>query len=93
MPFEFDSVKDAENRSKHSYSLAAAVALFDGRFVEEEDVRFDYMETRFTAIGPIADLDNRLFVAVYTWRDGKRRIISFRKANDREARKYRDNNA
>jgi uncharacterized protein len=87
---EFDPEKDMVNRSKHGFPLIAAQAVFEGPFIEEEDRRYPYGETRFIAIGPIAALDNRLFVAVYTWRDGKRRIINFRKANDREARKYRD---
>ena len=30
----------------------------------------------------------RLHVVVYTWRGGNIRIISLRKANDREARRY-----
>lgn len=52
------------NRRKHGFALPAAQALFEGPFIEEEDRRFDYGETRFIAIGPIAALDNRLFVAV-----------------------------
>jgi uncharacterized protein len=66
---------------------------FDGPFVEEEDARSDYGETRFIATGPVARLDDRICIAVYTWRDGVRRIISFRKANDREIRKYQASHA
>lgn len=90
MTTEFDPEKDMSNRRKHGFGLVAAQALFEGPFIEEEDRRKAYDETRFIAIGPLAALDNRLFVAIYTWRESKRRIISFRKANDREARKYRD---
>ena len=85
---EFDGVKNDENRLKHGLPLAAADFLFDGPYVEEEDARVDYSETRFVATGPVARLDNRICVAVYTWRDGIRRVISFRRANDREIRKY-----
>ena len=73
---------------KHALPLGAAELLFDGPFVEEEDGRRAYGETRFIATGPIASFGERIFVVVYTWRDGARRIISFRKANDREIRKY-----
>ena len=66
--------------------------IFTGPFVKEEDARIDYGETRFVATGPIAALGNRIFVVVYTWRENIRRIISFRKANDREIRKYRASN-
>lgn len=85
---EFDPVKDAENIEERGLSLALAALLFDGPFIEEQDERRDYGETRFIGTGPIAELGDRLFVVVYTWREGVRRIISFRKANDREIRKY-----
>ncbi len=86
----FDPRKDRENVAKHGFSLAAAEAVFDGPYIERVDDRAGYAETRFVALGPIADLRDRLFVVVYTWRGGVRRIISFRKANDREVRSYRD---
>lgn len=86
--FEFDPEKDAINREKHGLPLLVAVDLFDGPFVEREDERHDYGETRFEATGPVARLDDRIHVVVYTWRDGKRRLISVRKANGKEVRKY-----
>lgn len=87
--FEFDSMKDEENRDKHGFGLAAAMLLFDGPFIEEEDRRRNYGETRFIAMGPLSRSDERIYVAVYTWRNGKRRVISFRKANERETGRYR----
>lgn len=86
---EYDPVKDEENRDKHGLPLALAELLFHGPFIEEVDGRHDYGETRFVATGPIAAAGDRIFVVVYTWRDTIRRIISFRKANDREVGKYR----
>lgn len=85
---EYDVDKDAENQREHGLPFAAAEFLFDGPFVEEEDLRGDYGEQRFVATGPIALFGDRIFVVVYTWRDGVRRIISFRKANDPEVDKY-----
>ncbi len=76
------------NSKKHGLPLDAAEFLFDGPFVEEEDRRMPYGETRFIATGPVARFGDRIFVAVYTWRGPVRRIISFRKANDREVRRY-----
>ena len=84
--------KDQDNIRTRGLPLGAAELLFTGPFVEEEDARIDYGETRFVATGPIAALGNRIFVVVYTWRENIRRIISFRKANDREIRKYRASN-
>ena len=86
---EFDPMKNDENLAKHQLPLHFAELVFDEPFVEEEDDRHDYGETRFVATGPIALFGDRIFVVVYTWRDGLRRVISFRKANDRETRKYR----
>lgn len=85
---EYDVDKDAENQRVRGLPLAAAEFLFDGPFIEEEDVRKDYGESRFVATSPIAPFGDRLFVVVYTWRDNVRRIISFRKANDQEIREY-----
>jgi uncharacterized protein len=85
---EYDVEKDEENQRERGLPFAAAEFLFDGPFVEEEDLRGDYGEQRFVATGPIALFGDRIFVVVYTWRDGVRRIISFRKANDREVERY-----
>lgn len=85
---EFDVAKDKENLRKHGFPLEFAELLFEDTFVEEADVRQKYGETRFIATGPIAAFGDRIFVVVYTWRENVRRIISFRKANDREVRKY-----
>ena len=84
--------KDEDNIRTRGLPLGAAELLFTVPFVEEEDARIDYGETRFVATGPIAALGNRIFVVVYTWRENIRRIISLRKANDREIRKYRASN-
>jgi uncharacterized DUF497 family protein len=86
---EFDPVKDTANQRYRDLPLRFAALLFEGPFIEEEDRRGDYGETRIVATGPVAEFGERVYVVVYTWRDGRRRIISFRKANDREIRKYR----
>jgi uncharacterized protein len=85
---EFDPVKDAENRERRGLPLDFAALVFDGPYVEEEDRRVDYGETRIVATGPIDEFGGRICVVVYTWREAVRRIISFRKANDKEIRKY-----
>jgi uncharacterized DUF497 family protein len=50
-----------------------------------EDVRYAYPERRFVALGY---LDGRLHVLCFTPITGGIRVISFRKANQREARKH-----
>ena len=89
MEFEFDPVKSDENIEKGRLPFDFAGLIFQGPFIEEPDLRVDYGETRFVATGPIDELGGRIFVVVYTWRDAVRRIVSFRKANDKEIRKYR----
>jgi len=52
------------------------------------DDRFDYGEVREVAFGYI---QGRLFVCVYADRDAERRVISLRKANKREVKRYGEN--
>jgi uncharacterized DUF497 family protein len=84
---EFDPVKDARNLAKHGISLGDALNFDWNTARIEEDIRFFYGEKRFEATGW---LGSRLYVAVYCTRDGKRRMISLRKANDREFDGYVD---
>ena len=87
--FEVDPEKDAINRRKHLLPLDFGVLVFEDSYIEEEDARFEYGETRFVAIGPIAGTGDRLYSVTYTWRGITRRLISVRKASVREIRKYR----
>ena len=88
-PYELDPLKDEANRLKHRLPLPLGSQVFEGNYIEEQDARFDYGETRFSAMGPVAALGGRICVCVYTWRGAKRRLISFRKANDEEIARYR----
>ena len=81
----FEPAKDKVNRAKHGVSLALAEVLFAGPHFSMADDRFDYGEIREVAFGLIND---RLFVCVYADRHGERRVISLRKANMREVRRY-----
>jgi hypothetical protein len=85
LKFVFDLGKDEANRTKHGVSLALAEVLFDGPHVSMSDDRFDYGETREVAFGLIRE---RLFACVYVDRGTERRVISLRKANQREVRRY-----
>jgi uncharacterized protein len=88
MSFELDPMKDKINRAKHGLPLDLGSQIFDRDFIEEQDIRFDYGETRFVATGPVAALDDRICVVVYTWRGAARRLISLRRANDEEIARY-----
>ena len=86
MQFEWDSDKAAANVSRHgvSFELAMLVFLDDGRLIKLDE-RFDYGEERLITMGHV---DNRLHVVVYTQANDTIRIISARKANKREQRRY-----
>ena len=68
-------------------SLARA-GLFDwATALIRADTRSDYGEARFQALGL---LDMRVHLAVFTIRDDALRIISLRRANRREERRYEE---
>lgn len=88
MRYVFDHAKNIANLAKHGVSLALAEILFAGPYVTLTDDRFEYGEVREVAFGRIND---RLFVCVYTDRDAERRVISLRKANQREVKRHGEN--
>ncbi len=65
--------------------MARAGGVFAGDTLTVVDDRRNYGEIRFITIG---FLDGRMVVLVWTPRDEARRIISMRKANDRERKLY-----
>jgi uncharacterized protein len=80
---DFDPAKDAKNIRKHGISLTRFADMTGHMFVEDE--RFDYGERRFLVFGAI---DGRLHVAVLTYRGQDERIISLRRANQKEQKAY-----
>ncbi|GGC76565.1 BrnT family toxin [Chelatococcus reniformis] len=65
--------------------MARCGEVFDGATITIVDDRPDYGEVRNISIG---HLDGRMVVVVWTPRGAARRIISMRKANDREQAFY-----
>ncbi|WP_088311574.1 BrnT family toxin [Novosphingobium sp. B 225] len=63
---------------------------FDEDPVVFEDIRKDYGEQRFIAVGRIARLPHLI---VYVRRDDKIRLIGFRRAHEKELRRYEQNAA
>ena len=83
--FTFDPAKDAINREKHDVKLDTARALSWKRALIWPDTRADYGEPRQRALVPLGD---RLYFVAFVDRDQERRIISLRKANNRELQLY-----
>lgn len=87
MIFEWDENKNQANIQKHGLDFEMAKVLFDGDLLVVPDLRVEYNEPRFIGYGKI---DNRLVVVVFTERlPGIIRIISLRKANDREQKIFK----
>ena len=86
MDFEWGKEKAEENVIKHGVSFKKATGVFlDNKRLVITDNRFTYGEERFITIGMI---DKRIHVVVYTHKTDKIRIISARKANRREQKRY-----
>jgi uncharacterized protein len=86
MEFEWDDGKEESNRAKHGVLFEYGARVFlDPARIDFEDVRRDYSEERRIVLG---EIDRELFVVIYTPRQEVKRLISARKANDRERRKY-----
>nr|WP_311771999.1 BrnT family toxin [Burkholderia sp. Bp9031] len=85
IPFVFDEAKDLSNRLKHGISLRMA------EFAEWEaacawpDTRRDYGEMRWICLVPIGE---RLHTAIVVPRGRTLRVVSLRKANNREMIRY-----
>jgi uncharacterized DUF497 family protein len=86
MDLEFDQDKRDKTLLERGLDFAQAAEVFEGVYFTGRDERFEYEEERFITIGK---LDASLVVLVWTPRGKVRRIISMRKANDREKAFYK----
>lgn len=88
MEFEWDEAKSERCHRERGFPFADMLPAFSdpGRMVEL-DSRYEYGEERHCLYGRIED---RLFVVAHTVRGETIRIISARKANKREQKRYGD---
>ena len=82
---EWDESKRLANLEKHGIEFAHITAFDWQTAVIVADNRRDYGEQRFSATGLIG---NRLHVVVFSPRGDALRIISLRRANKRDHRKW-----
>ncbi|WP_332770116.1 BrnT family toxin [Phenylobacterium sp.] len=84
--FEWDDAKARSNLAKHGVPFAYAARVFlDPDVVDFDASKPEDGEVRRKAVGVI---EGRLFALVYTARDDVIRIISARRCNAAEARRY-----
>lgn len=85
MRVTYDPVENQRNIAERGLSFDRVAELDWKTALAQEDRRQDYGERRLRVL---AMLDKRLHVAVVTHREGAVHVISFRKANQREVRRY-----
>jgi len=85
MKLEFDPAKNARNIRERGISFERFADMDLNTAIAVEDARSHYGERRVRLFGMIED---RLHVGVITYRGEKVRVISLRRANQREERTY-----
>ncbi|MBB1075383.1 BrnT family toxin [Rhodoferax sp. 4810] len=85
MKITYDPAKNVRNVAERGLAFDLVADFIWSTAVIEEDTRQAYGERRFAAQGLIGD---RLHVLVFTPRGGKVHVISLRKANPREVKRY-----
>ena len=85
MEFEFDRAKSEANKQKHGISLEEATQIWQEAYLEIVARTID--EPRWMAIGKIGD---RLYSCIYTLRGESVRLISCRRAREKEVELYHE---
>lgn len=85
LEISFDAAKDERNLAERGLSFAQAADFDFGSALYWLDTRKNYPEQRIAALGWV---NGRLHSLVFTETDAGIRIISFRKANAREVKRY-----
>ena len=87
MKYEWHAGKAAANLAKHGAAFDLVEAFDWETALIIADMRREYGETRFTALGLIG---KRLHTLTYTQRGAHIRVISLRKCNVRERKAYEE---
>jgi uncharacterized DUF497 family protein len=88
MQFSCDLNKSRVNYFKHGIVLEFAQYLDWTKGVVWQDARYNYNEVRMSGLVP---LEGIVYAVVYVLRAESTRMISLRKANKREAKRYEKN--
>ena len=81
MEFTWSETKRAANLKAHGLDFVDAPRVFEGLTFTFEDDRYSYGEQRFVTLGLLAGFPVSI---VHTESDHEIRVISFRKATNRE---------
>jgi uncharacterized DUF497 family protein len=85
MEFEWDEQKRAQILEDRALDFGSAQRFFDGRpTIHRSSPRNDEERWKTTAA-----IEGAFFTVVWTWRGGSIRIITMRRAHEKEIRAYR----
>jgi len=82
----YDPAKRARTLSERGIDFEDAPLLFADETIDGLDTRHEYGEERVVTVGHLA---GRMMIVIWTPRGAARHIISMRKANEKEQKKYR----
>jgi len=86
MKFEWNDKKSLENKAKHGIDFDLAKKIWNDDNRVEIQVPYP-LEERSVLIGKI---DNKLWTAIFTYRDDAIRIISVRRSRKKEIKLYEE---
>ena len=81
----YDAVKSIRNKQERGMPFELAIVFDWSTALIVEDLRQDYQERRFQALGFMKE---HLCMLVFTPRQGAVHVISLRRANQRERNRY-----
>ena len=87
MEFEFDPAKSQRNQAKHKIDFVDAQALWSDQAGVEIKLNFKD-EQRFARIAKRYANDKAIWTAIFTLRSENIRLISVRRARDKEKQEY-----
>jgi uncharacterized protein len=87
MAVTYDPAKRAKTLKERNLDFEDAELVFAGRAITAEDARHDYGEIRYSTVGR---LRGRMVLVIWTPRGDARHVISMRKTNAKETRRFAD---
>ncbi len=87
MAIIYDPAKRDRTFRERQLDFEDAAEVFAGWTIDIPDLRRDYREPRINTVG---HLKGRMVIVCWTPRGNDRRIISMRKANEREKARYQE---
>ena len=85
MRITFDPAKRNHAFDTRGLAFEDAALVFEGQTLDMVDDRFDYGEERVITAGHLL---GRMVIVVWTQRGDARHVISMRKANEREEKRF-----